>query len=183
VKDIHVHPDCQEAQRKLVAQLEWLEKFAEYENQSSIRRLINPFHWQRLCWKVKGLFKRDSGQAIAEFAVMLPVFVFVAFALIDIQWMTRDAAAIEYIVNETARCEAIQSGACAAPSSPQGYATTLAQNLRLSTDANFDLDTPPCTPSACSVSIRYHYKPLGAWFPALTISRTGSAAVPPQVTP
>jgi hypothetical protein len=127
--------------------------------------------------------RSDSGQAIAEFAVMLPVFVFVAFALIDIQWMTRDAAAIEYIVNETARCEAIGSGACTAPSSPQGYATSLAANLRLSTGTEFDLATPPCGPSTCEVSVRYHYKPLGAWFPAMTISRTGSAAVPPAVTP
>ena len=186
-----VHPDSEVSYSKLCAQLEWLRKFIECENQSPIRRLFNRFWWRRTYWRLKGLrafemvkkLRGDSGQAIAEFAVMLPVFVFVAFALIDIQWMTRDAAAIEYIVNETARCEAIASGACAAPSSPQGYATQLAQNLRLSTDASFDLDTPPCTPNTCSVSIRYHYKPLGAWFPALTISRTGSAAVPPAVTP
>jgi TadE-like protein len=132
--------------------------------------------------KILTLLRSDSGQAIAEFAVMLPVFVFVAFALIDIQWMTRTAAAVEYVVTETARCEAIQSSACAAPSSPQGYATSLAANLRLDTGINFILDTPPCGPSTCEVSVRYHYKPLGAWFPALTISRTGSAAVPP-VTP
>lgn len=133
--------------------------------------------------KIDKFVSEDSGQAIAEFAAILPVFAFFCFMIVDIQWMTRTAAAIEYVVMETARCEAIQSGACAAPSSPQGYATTLAQNLRLSTDANLDLDTPPCTPNTCSVSIRYHYKALGAWFPALTISRTGSAAVPPAVTP
>lgn len=133
--------------------------------------------------KLLRLLRADSGQAIAEFAVLFPVFVFVAFVLIDIQWMTRTAAAIEYVVTETARCEAIQSPACAAPSSPQGYATQLAANLRLDTGANLNLDTPACGPSTCQVSISYHYKPLGAWFPALTISRTGSASVPPAVTP
>ena len=139
---------------------------------------------QRTRWNgFKWILSSDSGQAIAEFAVLLPVFVFVSFVLIDIQWMTRTAAALEYVVTETARCEAIESKACAPPSSPQGYATQLAQNIRLSTGTNFDLDTPPCGPNTCQVSIVYHYKPLGAWFPALTISRTGSAAVPPAVTP
>jgi hypothetical protein len=129
------------------------------------------------------LIRADSGQAIIEFAILLPVFALVAFMIIDIEWMTRTAAAIEYVVTETARCEAIASGACSAPSSPQGYATQLAANLRLDTGANFDLDTPACGPSTCQVSISYHYKPLGAWFPALTIQRTGSASVPPAVTP
>jgi hypothetical protein len=133
--------------------------------------------------RLLNLFRSDSGQAIAEFAAILPVFALVSFMIIDIQWMTRTAAAVEYVVMETARCEAIQSGACTAPSSPQGYATSLAANLRLSTGAEFELTTPPCNPNTCQVSIVYHYKPLGAWFPALTISRTGSAAVPPAVTP
>ena len=92
---------------------------------------------------MKRLFQSDSGQAIAEAAVLIPVFVFVAFALIDIQWMTRTAAAIEYVVTEAARCEAIQSQACTAPQSTQGYAAQLAANMRL--NANLQIATPPCS--------------------------------------
>jgi TadE-like protein len=125
-----------------------------------------------VCW---GKLKSDRGQALAEFAVLLPVFVLVGFILVDIQWMTRDAQAIEYIVTETARCEAIKSTACPVP---KDYATGMANLLRLSTDQNFKLSTPPCGTS-CEVQIQYHYKPLGAWFPAITITRTGSAAVAP----
>ena len=36
-----------------------------------------------------------EGQAIVEAAILLPVFVLVSFMLVDIQWMTKDAAAIE----------------------------------------------------------------------------------------
>jgi hypothetical protein len=122
----------------------------------------------------------EEGQAIAEAALLIPVFVLLSFVLIDIEWMTRDAAAIEYVVNEAARCEAIQSAACP---NPQAYATMLAGNLRLDTGLNLQLSTPPCTASLCTVSIAYGYKPLGAWFPKMTISRTGSAAVAPATGP
>jgi hypothetical protein len=121
----------------------------------------------------------DAGQTLAEFAVILPIFVFVGFVMADIVWLTRTAAAIEYVVNEAARCEAIGSLACAAPNSPQSYATNLAQNLRLNS-ASAQLSTPPCSPQSCSVSIAYQYKPLGAWFPSITISRTGTASVSPS---
>jgi hypothetical protein len=133
--------------------------------------------------KLLNRLRSDSGQAILEAALLMPVFALLGFLLIDIEWMTRDAAAIEYIVNEAARCEAIQSAACSAPANVQTYATQLAANLRLDTGTNFQLSTPACTPSLCSVSIVYAFKPLGAWFPPMTISRTGSAAVPPSPGP
>ena len=49
----------------------------------------------------------ESGQAIAEFAVIMPVFIFVGLMLVDIQWMTRNAQALEYVVTEAARVTAI----------------------------------------------------------------------------
>jgi hypothetical protein len=122
------------------------------------------------------LFKSESGQAIAEFAVLLPIFVLVGMMLVDMQWLTRDAAAIEYIANESARCEAIKSGACPVV---KDYARNLAANLRLSTDSHLQISAPSCSETKCDVSIDYQFKPLGAWFPAITIHRTGTAAVAP----
>jgi hypothetical protein len=129
--------------------------------------------------KLKKLIRAEEGQAIAEAALLLPVFVLVSFMLVDIQWMTKDAAAIEYIVTEAARCEAIASGACQNTGQTRAYAIDLAANMRLSTGAGFDLTTPNCGRDFCQVFLSYHYKPLGAYFPALTISRTGTASVPP----
>jgi Flp pilus assembly protein TadG len=128
------------------------------------------------------LFRSESGQAIAEAAILLPVFVFVAFAIIDIGWMTRTAAVVEYVVTESARCEAIHSPACTAPTNVQAYAIGLAGNLRLDTGADLQVATPACSPSLCTVSVTYRYKALGAWFPRITITRTASAAVAPVIT-
>jgi Flp pilus assembly protein TadG len=137
----------------------------------------------------------ESGQAIAEFAVLLPVFVFVSFAIVDIQWMTKQAANIDYIVNEVSRCEALHEITPSAPLpcnpstggvSPHQYAVNLAQNLRLGTGSDLVVNTPTCDPTAgaCTVNVSYNYKPLGAWFPAMTIARTGlSSYVPPPAGP
>jgi Flp pilus assembly protein TadG len=130
---------------------------------------------------IRRLFQSDSGQAIAEAALLLPVFVFVAFILIDIEWMLKSAYDIDYIVTETARCEAMSGPACSqAPNSAQSYAVNQAQLLRLSTGTGFQLSTPPCSTTSCTATISYQYQPLGAWFPAITINRTGTAAVAPQ---
>jgi hypothetical protein len=82
-------------------------------------------------------------------------------------------------VNESARCEAIQSYSCVNTRSTNSYALSLAVNLRLNTGPGLQLTTPQCTPNVCTVTLDYHYKPLGAYFPALTITRTGTASVAP----
>lgn len=120
----------------------------------------------------------SDGQAILEAAIMLPVFILVSFIFIDIQWMTRSAAAIEYVVNEAARCEAIQSGACTNASQTRAYAANLAANMRLS-NGDLDITAPNCSRDVCTVTMSYRYKPLGAWFPNMTIGRTGTASLPP----
>jgi hypothetical protein len=120
----------------------------------------------------------DEGSQIAEFAVLLPVWVFVAFVLIDIQWMTGVASNVAYVATETARCEAIMAPACAMP---QSYAAELAQGVRLNTNADvFQVSAPPCNNNQCTDTITYKYQPLGVWFPAITITRTGTSAQAPS---
>jgi Flp pilus assembly protein TadG len=121
---------------------------------------------------------KQSGQVILEAALMLPVFVLVAFALIDIQWMVSKSASLEYIVTETARCQAIESLACEPPKSPGSYADTLATNVRMDL-SKLTMISSSCNPAiSCTVVMSYRYKPLGVWFPTITIQRTGTAAMP-----
>ena len=110
---------------------------------------------------------------------MLPVLAIVGFFFIDALWAVQAAGAIQYIVTETARCEAISSPACSAPNNPQSYASAQATNLRLQTGTDLELSTPACT-DVCSVTIRYTVHPFGVYFPPVVIQRTGTAAVPPQ---
>jgi hypothetical protein len=142
--------------------------------------------------RITALLKQEAGQAIAAFAVLLPVFVFVAFAIVDIQGMTKQAANIDYVVNEVARCEALHESTPSAPLpcnpatggvSPHDYALQLAANLRLGTGAGFAISTPDCRSDPndpvrglCDVDIQYGYKPLGVWFPAATITRRATAS-------
>jgi Flp pilus assembly protein TadG len=122
----------------------------------------------------------DSGVVIMEAALVLPVFVLVSFVMIDIQWMLAHAQAIEYIVTETAHCEAMQGTACTAPNSATSYAQKLAANVHL--DLRDDqISAPACNGSTCQLTVTYRYKQLGAWFPPFTITRTGMAAQAPEL--
>jgi Flp pilus assembly protein TadG len=124
------------------------------------------------------LFKSETGAVIAEFAMMLPVFCLLAFGFIDIQWLMRDGAALEYIVTEAARCEAIGALACPNQAKTGEYAAMLAANVHLPI-AKEQITVFACTAQTCSVSITFPFKPLGPWFPKVEITRTGEAAVPP----
>src|SRR4051812_49021321 len=138
-------------------------------------------------------FREESGVVIAEAALILPVFIFVGLGLMDMQWMMKHAANIDYIVNEVARCEALAEMTPSAPLpcqpstggvSPHQYAVSLAQTLRLD-NSHLTITSPNCDPThgTCSVSINYDFKPVGVWFPVTTISRTGTASFTPPSGP
>lgn len=133
--------------------------------------------------------REESGQVIAVFAVILPVFAMLAFCIVDIQWMTKQAANLDYIANELARCEALHETTPGAPlpcdsssggNTPRQYALQLAQSLRVGPDG-LTVSAPDCNQEKgiCTVELAYLYKPIGVWFPALTIRKTVTASFPP----
>jgi hypothetical protein len=109
-------------------------------------------------------------------AVVLPIFVFVSLALIDIQWALERAANLDYIVTETARCQAIAGMSCSGANNPQSYANLLAQDLHMDI-SSLTVIASGCSSSSCSSTMSYKYKPVGVWFPGITIQRTASAAL------
>ena len=132
--------------------------------------------------------------------MMLPVFVLVSFCIVDIQWMTKQAANVDYIANEVARCDALatMNPPAIMRCSPNGggpthqtatdYAVQLARDLRLGTGTQLSITFPdglPCNPasSVCRISVSYQYQPLRVWFPAITISRIGTASYYVASTP
>jgi hypothetical protein len=124
--------------------------------------------------------RREKGQAILEAALMLPLLVFLALGMITLQWDLSVVGNLEYVVNETARCEAIKSYACTSNSATVAYAQGLAANLRIQA-ASLQLTVPPCSIQTCTVTATYTFITPGRWFPALTVTRVGTAAVaPPQ---
>jgi hypothetical protein len=109
---------------------------------------------------------------------MLPILVFVALAMIDMQWALSDAGTLDYVVSEAARCEALSALPCTGANNAGTYAITLAANLKL-TASRFSVVSYSCNPSlgSCSMTATYNYPAIGVWFPSILISRTGIAAI------
>ncbi len=122
--------------------------------------------------------KKQKGQAILEMALILPVFVLVALGMADVVWALERTANLEYIVNESARCEALNGIPCTMQSY-HDYALSLARNLRMN-DHNLTILTPTCVEGvSCTVTGTYLFQPIGVYFPHITIQRTGTAVLPP----
>jgi hypothetical protein len=128
--------------------------------------------------------KNERGQAILEMAVILPVFVLVCLGLADMQWSLGKVSSLEYVVNETARCQAISAEGPPCPDSraAQDYALQIAKNLHMEPPDLVMISPPACDPAVgkCTVVMSYHYHPLGAYFPDLTIQRIGTASFVPK---
>jgi hypothetical protein len=124
--------------------------------------------------------RREEGQAILEFALMLPVFVLIGFGLVDIQWCIERAANLDYVVNETARCMGNNGQACSlSPATPTTYADNLAGGLGMTLSQMSLTPAPACNAQTglCTVTGTYKYSPLGAWFPNITLKRIGTASI------
>jgi Flp pilus assembly protein TadG len=122
---------------------------------------------------------RERGQAILEMALILPVFCLIGFGLMDVQLCLERAANADYIAQETARCEAIEGIPCTAQTAEDYAIKKLGADLRMY-PPQLVVVTPPCIQGvSCSVTVTYHFQAIGVWFPSITITRTGTAAVPP----
>ena len=121
---------------------------------------------------------KQQGQVILEAALILPIFIFIGLGLIDLQWMLSRASTVDYIAYETARCEAIGAIPCSSPNTATSYAQQQATSLRMDLE-KMEVVAPACSPAACVVQLSYSFKPVGIWFPAVKIRRTGMASVTP----
>lgn len=128
--------------------------------------------------RLSAQLQSDSGVVIAEFAMLLPVLLLLAFGMVDMQWMARDAQAIEYIATESARCEAIAAASCPNASTTKTYAEQLGQNVHLALNDS-QVTVPNCNGQTCSVTIEYQFVGFGPWFPKPVIVRVGMAAQAP----
>lgn len=126
--------------------------------------------------------RNQKGQSILEFAVILPVFVFIGLGIVDITWLLERTANVNYIVSETARCLAINEAEpqspCTGKNSAASYSATLAAGLRM--DVNLlKINAASCDGVICTTEMTYPFQALGAYFPSVKINRTGIASIVP----
>ena len=121
----------------------------------------------------------ERGQAILEMAIILPIFILVGLGLADMQWTLGKVSSLEFVVNETARCQAIEGLPCTGFNTAESYAMPMAKNLHLEPPQLIFISSG-CNPATgiCTATMSYHYKPLGIYFPDITVTRTGTASMP-----
>lgn len=125
-----------------------------------------------------GLANPERGQALIEFAIVIPVVILILLAGADLLTAVSAKHNIEYVAEETASCIANKGSGCftgdvpPAPQ-PQPYAQQVASSLGLTNTAALTATYSQCGASCTSVTVTYPAIPLFAgFFPSITMHST-----------
>lgn len=120
------------------------------------------------------LWRERQGASAVEFAVLLPLFVPLIFAVVQVGQLFWTQTALQHAVDIAARCATINTAACGSPSQTQTFAATQAYGL------TFPAGTFTASTVACGnqVSAAYTFPLLvTAWFPA-TVNLSARSCYP-----
>lgn len=94
------------------------------------------------------LWRDQTGAALVEYALVLPALLALVFGVMQIGGMAWTQEALNYAVQEAARCAVVRPDLCGTPAAIQSYAAS--QVLGLSVPANaFSV-----IPDACGADVR-----------------------------
>lgn len=82
----------------------------------------------------RGLLADRSGAALVEFAVLLPLFVALAFGIMQVGQVLWTQTALQHAVEMAARCGSINTVTCGTAAQIRTYAATQAYGLSVSPD-------------------------------------------------
>lgn len=128
---------------------------------------------QRACRSWRLVWRDKGGASAIEFAILLPVFLPMIFAIIQFGEAFWTQTALQHAVEMAARCATINTTNCGSASQTQSYAATQAYGL------TFPTGTFTATIASCGnqVSANYNFPFITGWFPA-TIGLTASSCYP-----
>jgi len=127
--------------------------------------------------------RSERGQALLEFALLLPVAVLLMLGFADMMYAIVQAGSVSAIAVETARCLALNGPQCNSKSAVTNYVASQASGLAIpQAQSNLSVVASACQNNECAVTLRYVYPRIGIYFPPTTIVRTGyaSQATPPE---
>jgi len=127
--------------------------------------------------------RSERGQALLEFALLLPVAVLLMLGFADMMYAIVQAGSVSAIAVETARCLALNGPQCNSKTAVANYVQSQASGLAIPrAQSNLTVTSEGCQNNQCSVSLDYVYPRIGIYFPPVTIIRTGyaSQATPPE---
>jgi Flp pilus assembly protein TadG len=112
---------------------------------------------------VPGLIGCRRGSAAVETAFVLPVLLLVLLGAMELGRLGWTQAALEYAVEEGARCAAIRPTVCASPAATAAYAAGKAASPQITASA-FAVSAPACG-SQVAAEVRHQFV-VKAIFPA-----------------
>ena len=119
----------------------------------------------------------ERGQALIEFALMLPVFLLLLLAGSDLLMALSAKQNIAYVAEETAKCWASADPNCA--SGYQPYARSIASGVGVPNPGTLTASLSDCGAKCASITVSYPAVPLfQGFFPSVTLKSTAQYIAP-----
>jgi Flp pilus assembly protein TadG len=103
------------------------------------------------------------GGAAVELAIVFPFLVLMIFGGIEAGWMLWSVSALDFAVEEAARCGAVDANNCGTTSKIQALAATKAMGLGMASSA-FTVTSPACGKQVSATYVFYFLAPFGSNF-------------------
>jgi Flp pilus assembly protein TadG len=128
---------------------------------------------RRWCGHIRRLWTDEGGGSLAEFAILLPVFLPLLFGTVQLGQLFWTQTALQHAVEMAARCATINASSCSTATATQTYAATQAYGLTFPT-GTFTASAPSC---GNQVAASYTFPFITGWFPA-TVTLTAQSCYP-----
>jgi hypothetical protein len=122
--------------------------------------------------------RRESGQALVEFAIMIPFFLLLLLGGADVLMAFSAKSSLNTVAAQTAQCLQQNNGSC--PSGPQPYAQAIAPGLGLNA-SQLTASQSACTgiPKCFNVTVNYVDAPIfKGFFPRVSMQSTAQYTTP-----
>jgi Flp pilus assembly protein TadG len=128
--------------------------------------------------RVGRLIADRRGAAVAETAIVMPVFVLLIFGVIESGLLMFAQLSLDNAVGAAARCAAVNTNRCDTQAHIQSYALAQAVGVPRLTVANFTAPAPPiCNNGSTQVSATYNFTSLvGTYVPFISALTLKAAA-------
>jgi Flp pilus assembly protein TadG len=91
----------------------------------------------------RGFWGDEAGAALVEYALVLPALLALVFGIMQLGGMAWTQEALNYAVQEAARCAVVRPDLCGTPGDVQHYAASQALGLSVQASA-FDVSADTC---------------------------------------
>jgi TadE-like protein len=118
---------------------------------------------------------RQRGQAMLEFAIILPVACILLFGGINAIFAASEANTVTTITAQVAECLEQNGTLCTGTNTASTYAASLATGLGLTNAANLSVTGGACSSGACTAKLSYTSTPIiPPFFVSFTLTRSYS---------